>query len=380
MKYIKYTCLVLIVIIFHCGGGQERGVKSNTDSGWTKAKGIGDSEREAIEQAKANAIKFIVGEQLQGKSKVINGQLDSSVMMSFFKGFAAQVKVLNKSQKVGIVEVEIECFVDSKEIGNYVENVLISKSKPRFMVLVNEKNLGKDIAPDSGQQTSTEASLISALNDLGFDFVQKSGVVIKLLKEQKGNLSLALQGNANAAKELGSETGAEFVVIGNTSIEEKNNGETGRSLKIVDVGTGSIVATQETYGGDASTNPQFAAMNSVKYAVDEALNGTTDRVGMLRQMLRKWNPGNGNEIQIGLEVKDFDGLSEFTSILEKADSRIVSVDSKGFKPGNSLVQVFFRGSSSDLLKVITKSQEMKERFQKMKVKQQTASQIIMKIE
>ena len=380
----KILFFFLISLFFHCSGGQEVGNKS---AGWTRAKGSGGSEREAIESAKIEAIKKIVGEQIKGGSTAVDGQLQNTTVSSFFKGFVSQVKILNKTSKSGNFEVEIECYVDTKEVGNYIENVLTSKNKPRFMVLVSENNLGRVLTPEMSQQSSTETALISTLNDLGFDFVQKNEVLLNLLKSQKGNLSLALQGNAKAAKELGTETGAELVVIANTTTEEKDSAGAGRktvhalvNLKIIDVGTGSIAASQETYGGDASTNPQIASMNAVKYAVDEALNGTTERVGMLRQMLKKWNPGNGNEIQIGLEVKSFNELSDFTGVLESIDSRIVSVDSKGFKPGNSLVQVFFRGSSTDLLKLITRDKEMNSKFKKITVKQQTASQILLKIE
>lgn len=378
------TSFFIILVTIYCAATQESG---NRGIGWTKAKGFGSSEREAIESAKIQAIKNVVGEQIKGGSSVVDGQLQNSSASSFFKGFASQVKVLNKSQKNGSVDVEIECFVDSKEVGSYIENVLNSKNKPRFMIIVSENNLGNTITPDMGQQTSTESALISTLNDLGFDFVQNNELLISLLKSQKGNLSLAIQGNAKAAKKLGTEMGAEFVIIANSSMEEKNTASAGRvtvhaiaNLKIVDVGTGSIVASQETYGGDASTNPRIASLNSIKYAIDEALNGTTDRVGMLRQMLKKWNPGNGNEIQIGLEVSKYIDLTDFITLLEKVDERVVSVDSKGYKPGNSLVQVFFRGSSTDLLKLITKDKNFTTRFETIVVKQQAASQIILIIE
>ena len=383
-KKILFISFFLLFVTQHCAGTQETG---NKGTGWTKAKGFGSSEREAVESAKVQAIKNVIGEQIKGGSSVVDGQLQNSSASSFFKGFASQVKVLNKSQKNGSVDVEIECFVDSKEIVSYIENVLNSKNKPRFMIIVSENNLGTSITPDMGQQTSTETALISSLNDLGFDFVQNNEVLISLLKSQKGNLSLAIQGNAKAAKKLGTEMGAEFVIIANSSMEEKNSAGGGRvtvhaiaNLKIVDVGTGSIVASQETYGGDASTNPKIASLNSIKYAIDEALNGTTDRIGMLRQMLKKWNPGNGNEIQIGLEVSNFIDLSDFITLLEKVDDRIVSVDSKGYKIGNSLVQVFFRGSSTDLLKLITKNKNFTDRFKTIIVKQQAASQIFLIIE
>lgn len=386
-KFIYSTVFIFLLINLFSGCSSSRQEIENRTSGSTQATGTGSTEREALENAKIQAIKNIIREQIKGSTSVIDGQLQNSSVSSFFKGFVSQVKLINKSQKNGLYEVTIECFVDTKEVNNYIENVLISKSKPRFMVLVSENNLGQALTPEMSQQSSTETTLISTLNDLGFDFVQKNEPILNLLKAQKGNLNLALQGNAKAAKELGIETGAELVIIGNSKMEDKGAAGTGgrrtvhaiSSLKIIDVGTGSIIASQETYGGDASTNPEIASMNAIKYAIDEALNGTTDRVGLLRQMLKKWNPGNGNEIQIGLEVNDFEELSEFITILEKADERVVSVESKGFKPGKSVVQVFFRGTSTDLLKIITKNKEMKEKFPKLTVLQQSASQILMRM-
>lgn len=174
-----FTSFFIILVTIYCAGTQE---PVNRGVGWTKAKGFGSSEREAIESAKIQAIKNVVGEQIKGGSSVVDGQLQNSSASSFFKGFASQVKVLNKSQKNGSVDVEIECFVDSKEVGSYIENVLNSKNKPRFMIIVSENNLGTTITPDMGQQTSTESALISTLNDLGFDFVQNNELLISLLK------------------------------------------------------------------------------------------------------------------------------------------------------------------------------------------------------
>ncbi len=379
--------IVLSIFIFLLNCSSTRQDVEYRTSGTTQAKGIGSSEREAVENAKIQAIRNVIREQIKASSTVVDGQLQNYTVSSFFKGYVSQLQILNKVQKNGGVEVTIECFIDTKEVNNYIENVINSKNKPRFMVLVSETNLIQALTPDMSQQSSTETALISTLNDLGFDFVQKNETILNLLRAQKGNLSLALQGNAKAAKELGIEAGAELVIIANSKMEEKGTVNTGgrktvhaiSNLKIIDVGTGSIVASQETYGGDASTNSEIASMNAIKYAVDEALNGTSDRVGLLRQMLKKWNPGNGSEIQIGLDCSDFNDLSDFISILEKSDTRIVSVDSKGFKPGKSALQVFFRGTSTDLLKIIVKSNEFKEKFPKINVIQQSASQIVMKV-
>ena len=376
------TLITVLVITFCQSTQKEEQVKN---SGWVESQGEGTSENDALENAKVEAIKSKVGEQITGKSTVVNAQLESGSVQSFFKGYVSQVKVIEKGKNKGLFTVRILCYVDEKEFNNYMENVLISKSRPRFMTLIEETNLGKKITPESGEQSSTEAALSSKLNDLGFDFVQRTGTVINLLKKQKGNLSLAAQGNSDLAKKIGTEVGTEFVIIGTVQIEEKEKPDSKLktvhstlNLKIVDVGTGAIVASGESYGGDASSNPKFASMNSVSYGVDELLNGTKGRPSIIRQMLKKWNPGSGSEIQLSLEISDFAKLDKFTTMLEDLNNKIVSVDSKGFKKGNSLVVVFYRGTSMDLLKNLTNDEMIKKDF-KITVKQQTASQVFLRV-
>lgn len=383
LKNYKFIIhLVIISFLIQCA------TTSNSytgKKGYIESVGEGSSESDALERAKANAIKAKIGEQITGKNKVVNAELDSSSVMSFFQGFVYDVKVLKKEVNSGTYKLFISCMVDDRDLNQYIENVLITKSRPRVMMLVQENKLKETFTPDSSKQSSTEAAMISYLNSLGFGFVQKSDNVIKLLKQQKGNLTLAIQGNATIAKEIGSELGAELVVLGDVKAEGRES--TGgnlksiqaiASLKIVDVGTGSIVASQETYGADASSNEGFAASNAIKYAIEEALNGTPNRVGMIRQMLKKWNPGNGNEFQLSIQVKEFEMLNDFISAIEKVDDRIISVNSKGFKSGNSSVVIFYRGSANELLNSIIKDSDIKKNF-KPKVTNQTSSQIFLKI-
>lgn len=337
----KIISLVLGFTLFYCATPEK---KSDGFIYVTNITGIN------LDDAELNAKREIVakglGELVEGRTDVNQGQLMESVVNTSVEGFVLDYQQIGKDRKKGaLVEIDAKGRVDRGTAQSIIDKMLSQAGNPNFLMIVDEE-IDKRKSPPTA--IVTENAIVKNFSE--FQFLDKEQFRRILAKE--GGKTIGVYGDTSAeakATEVAAQMGAEILFIGQTIV--KNNGPIMDSgmmsmqatvrFKIVDVGSAKLIAADNA-GGAA---PHVDTERGAQEAIDKAL--VTSKPKILEQIRTKWKRG----MMIRLVI---DGMN-FDDFLDKGIDGIIrnikgvnAVNQKGSSNSNNSivleVQADFNGT------------------------------------
>lgn len=354
--YKRISILIFLGFFTACTSAPRKFQADDLSQGITTAEGvgtisdnlIGKAKDEALKDAKRVAVQQVLGSLVSAKSQTVNYELVSYTITSKTEGFIENHEILSQ-EKASDTEykVKIRAKVNTAKIEKTIEEVIANMGKPRMMAVVEEDYQGRK---RSDSQSIAATEIESQFIAKGYPFVDKS-TVEKLLKKNRKKIKDALGGNNSAVKELGVDAGAEFVLVGTSRIKSAGavlegsrmqSMQADLSIRVIDVNTGKILASEQVHGVFPHINPETGAVEAVKKAVVTLEKKVTDRV------MKSWDPNKAQSISLLVIGLDYNDLRILRSELIEKVRGVKTVNPKGSVGKAAKLEVEFVGTSFEL--------------------------------
>jgi len=242
-----------------------------------EATGESRSTREdAIRRAQRLAIEKAAGVFLLSEAEVENFRLKKERVFARSEGYITQFVVLEETKKQNAYSIKIRAKVSMKKIKNdllAMKILLDSMQRPTVAVLVAEDCQG---IGGSGMHVA-QTEITSLFKSKGFDLVDAArGNADRHLKE----IREALAGDTGAVRHLGMESGAQYVITGRATAQDRGEIFSGTGLRsvhavlelsIVQTQTGLVLGSVVETAATAHINPLSGATAALKETAKKAV-------------------------------------------------------------------------------------------------------------
>ena len=316
------------------------------------AEGMGKTKAQAIEQAKREAVASGIGLYMVSETEIQDFQLKRDQIISRANGYVKNYKEISSIMEVDStykvkIEAEVTAMFDEMLKDQMALQLLLSwLKKPRFMVVLDEDNLGdtKCIV------ATTEINRV--LKSKGFDVVSEQQIAAAKNKQaaQKG-----IEGDAQAAQSIGNQYNAEIIVTGRASTSKgegasnllggMTSGQAVISASFIRTDTGDILATTNAEGKKVHISPEVAGSEALKQAADK-LTET-----LVAETIKGWGLEQSNTKTVTLHITGVETRAQKTTIFQKIESDITfvkSVNQRQFGGGVLEAAVEIAGTTDDL--------------------------------
>ncbi len=310
------------------------------------------SMEDAIEQALRQAVEQSAGVFIHSESEMENFILKKDKILSRSQGYIKHYTVLEQSRDRDLFKARLQVEVSQEKIQDdlIAMNILLERlERPKLMMLIKESYKGME-ALGMGL---AENELTALLIDKGFELVDKQQVMSAGRQDQA---RLALTGNNLAAKLLGTELGAQYVIVGNAVAQ--NAGEviegtgmlsiqTSLQLRIIQTRTGNILGTVTKSAAAAHISPLVGAQKAFALASDKSIDQ-----GLVDIITRNFQDYLNNGIPLKLHVTGVTSFKIYKEITQNIESTVKVAGCRKNswnKAGGLLVlDLRFKGSPEDL--------------------------------
>ncbi|MGJ4788281.1 hypothetical protein [Leptospira koniambonensis] len=267
----------------------------------------GKTEEELELNAKRKILENGLGELVQGSSQVVSGKLRESIVNSSVEGFVLEYSKIGVTRKLstGLLEIDAKGKVNQKAVQDALKERYKDIGKPKFLVFIEERILGKQNIKE--KVGITENEIIRVFSD--FDFLDKKQFYRVLFKEGKVDPAASPEHSfEDKILSLASESDAQILLVGQTEVTDLGRIEdTGLHsyqsvlrFKIFDVNTARIIAADNSSGVSPHINPNTGIQESIKRSVEKAYPKIKEQIS------NKWKPGNLIRIKIeGLSYDEY---------------------------------------------------------------------------
>ena len=314
------------------------------------------SREDAIRQAQRLAVERVVGVFIRSQTEVENFAIKKDKIMSRTQGYIKRYTILQDEKTGDSYRVKIDAVVSADKIKDdllAMRILLDSMERPRIMILIKEEYIGMD---NVGMGlASTEISSMFAVK--GFDLVDKAQLEkIKAFDQRRQ----ALAGNIDAAKSLGLNFGAQYVIVGKAVVQDIGEAYPGSGLrslqaslqlKVIQTQSGLVLGSVVKNGVAAHISPLTGASKALRISAQKAVNEYL--LNTITNSFQEYlNNGAPLKLQIA-GVKSFQHYRLISSDIEIMD-RVVSSKKEGWnKAGGMLVlNLRFKGTSEDLAELL----------------------------
>ena len=399
MKKALIIGLSLIMLMaLACGGGKSRkgNLKISKDKTFGRATGYATiyyndkalAKDRAIDVAKRNLVKKILGDTIKGTATMKNYQLVSTIVTSKSFGLVKNDRIVDEKTSGNYYEVTIEGNVSPAAVEDAINAAINSYGKPKFLILVKETIRG---ARKPLGETITGTELMNTMGNLGFDFVDAE-MLKTMIRKDRRSMEMAWRGNIgnpNVQKLLLETSGAEVVLIGSMKLVDQTRAAGGAyggmqglksiaanlRLKAVDVYTGRVLGAVNSRQYGAHLNRESASQAAIKRTVsnrDVLGSKGTGKGDFIQQVLNKFiKASNNREIDLyATGLNNFRDRTMFRNKLQQAVRGVNKVYDKGRRKGQyRILTVYFAGKTNDFLTELSNkgekfgfSVEVKENF------------------
>jgi curli biogenesis system outer membrane secretion channel CsgG len=248
-------------------------------------------------------------------------------------------------------------FAEKKEWSADNCPVLGSGSAPSMMVIIGEKHINQWLSSPVG-----ETELVNKLVRAGVPVIDPA---MYAAVRKGARFSEALK-DPMAAVSLGSEFGADIVIVGEGISQNAGNTSGGVScrasldLKAIRVDNGQIVMTHSSTAGAVDIAETAAYQNALKKAGGQAADDfleqicTRDNIAINGASSGDLSIKGGAPLSttiLNLSNTDFSNLKKITDLL-KAESKIQSVERTAFSGGKATLELKHEGNLDDILDII----------------------------
>ncbi len=334
-----------------CASSNKKDAKQVQGDGWTTSEGvgaivdgrIGKAKDDALLDAKKNAVKQVLGTMVSASSTSQSGEFVNSTIVGKSEGFIEEYAVLEQkavSQYEYIVKIKAK--VNKAKIENAIEQAVDIQGRPRMMVIVEEVVNTRSQNP-SVAAVETEKIYVSK----GFPFVD-SATVDKILASNAKKIRAAVQGDANLARSLGVDAGAEVILTGTATVTvtdmpahlntSMKSYQSVLAVRAIDVNTGEVLAT----GQANAAAPHINAVTGTQIALQKAAAQVSDQ--MIPVIVKKWDPNRAQTIRLLITGMDYTAARDFRSSLTELRG-VDAVNPKGTSGEAVVLEVQFQGTS-----------------------------------
>ncbi|TGL59665.1 lipoprotein LipL46 [Leptospira ognonensis] len=176
------------------------------------------ARNKALKDAKLNAIRKLVGEQITEKSGVSDGQSLGSKLYGKTDSFVKKYEIISEStwklDTQDMIRLNVRCEVEATKLSTAVDALLDDVGNPRIAVLVQSTIQGRSY-PIGSATNIAEAELIEKLRNKGNKVVDSSQLTALLKKNPAlAKLDLNSVEEGSPLLSLAQESGAEVLIIG----------------------------------------------------------------------------------------------------------------------------------------------------------------------
>jgi len=291
----------------------------------------------AIDNAQRNAVEEKMGVMITSFSEVENYQIKMDQILSESKGFINTYKIISEERDGDNYKVTIEADVGVGKLKDRmaaVNLIMARKSKPRLMILFNDKTQKDAVA---------EASMTKYFISQGFTLVNPDSV-----KKTEGydNIQSANEDRKQLSG-LAHRYGAEVVILAKVETTTKSfkmgdievsANEVIVSGKVINGDTGEIIATDsKTRKGD------------IKVSTDEAARDLAK--AMREQILERWSTELSNMLTVKLMVSGlntYKELSRFKELLASGIKGFKQMHQRSYAGGSVELDIEIKGNAQSL--------------------------------
>lgn len=176
------------------------------------------ARNKALKDAKLNAIRKLVGEQITEKSGVSDGQSLGSKLYGKTDSFVKKYDILSeekwKLDTQDMIRLNVRCEVEATKLSTAVDALLDDVGNPRIAVLIQSTINGKSF-PIGSATNIAEAEMIERLRAKGNKVVDSSQLTALLKKNPAlAKLDMNSVEEGSPLLSLAQESGAEVLIIG----------------------------------------------------------------------------------------------------------------------------------------------------------------------
>ena len=176
------------------------------------------ARNKALKDAKLNAIRKLVGEQITEKSGVSDGQSLGSKLYGKTDSFVKKYEIISEStwklDTQDMIRLNVRCEVEATKLSTAVDALLDDVGNPRIAVLVQSVIQGRSF-PIGSATNIAEAELIEKLRNKGNKVVDSSQLTALLKKNPAlAKLDLNSVEEGSPLLTLAQDSGAEVLIIG----------------------------------------------------------------------------------------------------------------------------------------------------------------------
>jgi hypothetical protein len=309
-----------------------------------QAEGLSTSREDALLKAKRSAVEKGIGTVLISQTEIKNFELQKDIILTKTIGSVKKYTILQEKQtNDGAFYIEISAIVSLSDIKTdlaALKILLESMDKPRMMVLIREET-GK----------TAENTILNYLKEKEFDLVDAAAVAARM---NKGDdfINKAVKGDAAAAAQLGTDNGAEYVIVGSVekTIKETQllkeagmiSGQANISAKVVNCSNGRVVASNSASGASYHVSGKVAMANAVVAAAEKLM----DRK-LFETIVSTFQDMVNNGILLDVLVKNVPNFKTQKNVraLFTGLPNVVSVSKKSFGNNRLQLSVQYKGNA-----------------------------------
>ncbi len=308
-----------------------------------ETEGYGSSRRDAILDAKRNAVAEGIGTILASETEVRNFAMQKDMVITKTIGSVKKYKVLEQQQQPdNVFFVKIQATVSTASIKAdlmALKILLESMDRPRMMVMIQE---------ESGRQAET--AITDYLTSKEFELVDAS-MVAALMNKEEDLVLKATKGDPVAAARLGAENGAEYVLVGSVRTSSVANailadsgmvsGQASLTVKVINCSTGRVIASKSATSAVPHISPEVAMDKAIAKASAKLMDKK-----LFERIVSSFQDMVNNGIALTVLVKNVGNFQAQKAVRkELGNLDVVSVQKRSFGNGQLKLNVVFKGNS-----------------------------------
>lgn len=299
-----------------------------------------DAFRKAVEQG--------VGTMIASDTLMENYRIVEDRIFTKARGYVKNWEVLSEYSLGSRYKMEVRCEVSKESIAEdlIALNILQqAKRKPRIMVVMTEQHLWSYV-----DQPMSETTLISK-------FLEKEFKVVDQAQSEKvrgsDKMKAALQGDDEAAAQIGLRHDAEIIIVGKAFSEtggkvfrmESARGSV--EARAIRCDTAEIIAAGQAEAGGADSSEAVAG----KKAVRQAASALAD--DLISQITKRWSADvvGGASVQLTINNISFGRLSDFKKTLKGIEG-VQDMQQRSFAGKTAVLDVDYRYDAERLAEAL----------------------------
>jgi hypothetical protein len=329
---------VLIILLLTATGAWS----SNNPEIEIVAEGCGQSLDAALLDAKRTAIEQGIGTVLVSQTEVKNFMLNKDIVLTKTRGAVLRYEELGQRKDEYGQCVSIRAVVSLAQIREDLAALRIlleSMQRPRMMVLMQGE-----------QAKGAETEIIDYLTSKEFDIVDPSMVATL----QQGDAKLvqqAINGDPVAAAKIGSENGAEYILVGTVDGGLQDNdllagsgmfsAQASIAARVINCSNSRIVASKNSGAAMAHISKSAALQGAVLKTAQQLMD-----TQMFETIISSFQDqvNNGQTIEVTVRgLADYHQQQQLNTLIGEFDG-VQSVSKRSFSAGTLALTVMYRGA------------------------------------